>query len=175
MFRIFQAMAAFFKIVGNRSFAAQVRELRSGISEEPVAPEVAQESTDAAEDFGAIALMRALQRDARLVDFLKEDISSFSDDQVGAAVRDIHAKSAEVLERFFAIAPLRDESEGEQVEVPAEFDSGLFTLIGSVAGSGPWRGALAHPGWVASKNEVPSYSGSAEAGRVIAPSEVELA
>ena len=34
-----------------------------------------------------------LQRDSRLIDFLQEDIAAYSDDQIGAAVREIHDQS----------------------------------------------------------------------------------
>jgi len=36
---------------------------------------------------GAVQILSILQRDARLVDFLMEDVSAYSDEQVGAAVR----------------------------------------------------------------------------------------
>src|SRR6187200_700467 len=39
---------------------------------------------------GALQMLSILQRDARLIDFLMEDISGYSDDQVGAAVRSLH-------------------------------------------------------------------------------------
>ena len=38
----------------------------------------------------AIALLETLQREARLVDFIKEPIDVYADAQVGAAVREIH-------------------------------------------------------------------------------------
>jgi hypothetical protein len=43
---------------------------------------------------GALQLLGILQRDSRLVDFLMEDIASYSDDQVGAAVRELHDQCA---------------------------------------------------------------------------------
>ena len=48
---------------------------------------------------GALQLLSILQRDARLVDFLMEDVAAYSDDQIGAAVRDIHRQSREALNR----------------------------------------------------------------------------
>jgi len=38
---------------------------------------------------GALQILTILQRDSRVVDFLMEDIASYSDDQVGAAVREL--------------------------------------------------------------------------------------
>src|SRR5438128_2631443 len=37
-----------------------------------------------------LRMLILLQREGRLVDFLLEDINAYSNDQVGAAVRDIH-------------------------------------------------------------------------------------
>src|SRR5262249_43553001 len=37
-----------------------------------------------------LRMLALLQREGRLLDFLLEDIKGYSDDQIGAAVRDIH-------------------------------------------------------------------------------------
>ncbi|MGV2334905.1 MAG UNVERIFIED_CONTAM: DUF2760 domain-containing protein [Planctomycetaceae bacterium] len=42
----------------------------------------------------AISLLATLQREGRLLDFLKEPIDAYSDAQIGAAVRDIHRDCA---------------------------------------------------------------------------------
>ena len=47
---------------------------------------------------GALQILGILQRDSRLIDFLMEDISAYSDDQVGAAVRDLHQQCRDSLE-----------------------------------------------------------------------------
>src|SRR5262249_27976756 len=39
----------------------------------------------------AVQLLALLQRDGRLVDFLREDVGAYSDAQIGAAVREVHA------------------------------------------------------------------------------------
>jgi len=57
---------------------------------------------------GAIQILSILQRDARLIDFLMEDISSYSDDQIGAAVRAMHASARESLTRYVSLAPVVD-------------------------------------------------------------------
>src|SRR5262245_40657465 len=50
----------------------------------------------------AIQLLALLQRDGRLVDFLMEDLSTYSDAQIGAAVRDVHAACHGTLTRYVA-------------------------------------------------------------------------
>lgn len=122
----------------------------------------------------AVNLVAALQREARFVDFLKEKLDSYSDEQVGAAARDVHKGCALVFERFFAISPFLAQEENSTVDVPADFDPGLFHLTGNVAGEGPFRGALVHHGWKATKCEIPKWSGSKQAAAVVAPAEVEL-
>ena len=66
------------------------------------------------------------------------------------------------------------EEEESEVEVQAGFDSGKFHLTGNVAGEPPFKGRLMHPGWQATKCDVPQWSGSDRAARIIAPAEVEL-
>ena len=54
---------------------------------------------------GALQILGILQRDSRLIDFLMEDISSYSDDQVGAAVRSLHDQSRDSLNRYLRLRP----------------------------------------------------------------------
>ena len=82
----------------------------------------------------AITLLATLQREARLVDFLKEDLSGYADEQVGAAARAIQRDSAKVLDRFFALQPVVADEEGAKVNVPAGFDAARYRLTGKVTG-----------------------------------------
>jgi len=122
----------------------------------------------------ALTLLSALQRDARFVDFIQENLDDYSDAQIGAAVRDVHRGCGEVLDRLFGLKPLLTADEGEDVEVPAGFDAGKFRLTGNVTGDPPFQGKVAHHGWEASRVALPEWSGSGKAARVVAPAEVEL-
>ncbi len=122
----------------------------------------------------ALTLLAALQREARLVDFLQENLDAYEDAQIGAAVRDVHRDSAAVIERFFALAPIRDEEEGARIETPDGFDPAQYKLTGSVTGEPPFAGQMAHHGWQASRCELPEWTGSKEAARVVAPVEIEM-
>jgi hypothetical protein len=122
----------------------------------------------------AIQLLAVLQREARLVDFLKENIAPYEDAQIGAAVRDVHRGAAAVLDRLFALKPVMNDPEGAQVSVPAGADAGRIRLTGNVVGQPPYRGAVRHQGWEAAKLELPEWTGSPEVNRVIAPAEVEV-
>jgi len=122
----------------------------------------------------ALALLAALQREARFVDFVKEPLDSYADAQVGAAARDVHRQCGEVLERFFALRPLVEAAEASPIELPADFDAQRYRLVGNVTGQSPPRGVLGHHGWQATRVELPQFTGSAQAARVVAPAEVEV-
>ncbi len=123
----------------------------------------------------AVTLLATLQREARFVDFIKEPLDSYSDAQIGAAVRDVHRDCGKVLDRLFAIRTILDQEEGSTVEVPPGFDAGRYRLTGNVVGDPPFRGRLAHHGWEAAEVQLPAWSGTQGSSRVVAPVEVELA
>lgn len=122
----------------------------------------------------AILLLSVMQREGRLIDFLMEPISQYSDEQVGAAVRDIHRDCGAVLERQFAIRAAVDQNEGDKIEVGVNPDPGLFKLSGSSSGQSAGKGTLMHHGWKATRCELPQWNGSAESAMVLAPAEVQL-
>ncbi len=121
----------------------------------------------------AVSLLATLQREGRLVDFLKEPIEGYSDAQVGAAVRDIHRDCGAVLERQFAIRPVLQQSEGSSVELGSKTNAGI-KLSGKVGLGNPALGTLVHHGWQATKCEVPVWTGDAESASLISPAEVEV-
>ncbi|MDD4539478.1 MAG: DUF2760 domain-containing protein [Lentisphaeria bacterium] len=121
----------------------------------------------------AVYTLTLLQREARLVDFLQEDIGAYSDEQVGAAVRKIHADSRQVLAKYFGVTAIRDEAEQDTLSVPAGFDPRRLRLSGRVGGDGPYKGTLVHRGWVAAKIALPQRNDGVDPA-VICPAEVEI-
>ena len=132
----------------------------------PAAP--AKPNSDA-----AIHLLALLQREGRLVDFLREDIDSYDDAQVGAAVRSIHASCRQVLAEHLSIEPVLGGAEGDAVTVPEDFDPSTIRLTGNVSGEAPFRGALRHAGWRAASVTLPEQP-RGQNPQVIAPAEVEI-
>jgi len=185
--RLFFAFKMFFRILFSAETARQTR----AALEAPPQPKT-QAATPAAESqpapaakakpkkqeaparSEAITLLAALQREARLVDLIQESLDEYSNEQVGAAARDVLRDSKVVLERLLGVAPLLAEEEGAAIEVPAGYDPGRFQLTGKVGGEPPHAGQLVHPGWIATKCDLPKWSGSNESRNVIAPAEVEL-
>src|ERR1022692_2457370 len=70
----------------------------------------------------ALQLLAILQRDSRLLDFLMEDIASFDDDQIGAAVRSLHDQARDSLARYLSLRGLDARSPGPRhVEVAGQY------------------------------------------------------
>ena len=125
---------------------------------------------------GAIQILAILQREARLIDFLQEDIAAYSDDQVGAAVRDIHKNSRATLERHLQLAPMVDGVEGAVTKVKSlgidPKDAAKLKIVGKVPADGKVdAGVLRHRGWRADKIELPPAK---PGDKTIAPAEIEV-
>ena len=121
----------------------------------------------------AIYTLTLLQREGRLIDFLKEDISSFEDAQIGAAVRQVHEGCKKVLDKHFSVTPVVDSSEGEQVDIEKGFDPSMYELSGNVSGEPPYKGELRHKGWQATKVDLPTRQKSRNES-IICPAEVDI-
>jgi len=123
----------------------------------------------------AITLLAALQREARLVDLVKQPLAGFSDEEIGAAARNVLGDCGAVLDRFFGLQAVASQPEGATCDVPAGYDPACYKLSGRVEGSGPFRGTIEHHGWKATSVNLPSWTGTHEAAQIIAPAEVEVA
>jgi hypothetical protein len=132
----------------------------------PAAPPA--ESTEHA----ALRLLAALQEEGRLVDFFTEDITPYSDEQIGAATRGIHASCRKALRSAITVEPVITGVEGSTVTIPAGFDPAAIRLVGAVVGEPPFTGVLKHAGWRATAVNLPRRSG--QDPQVIAPAEVEI-
>lgn len=125
------------------------------------------------EDPSHLQLLSLLQQSSRLVDFLQEDIAEYSDAQIGAAVRQVHADSAKTLEELVTIRPVMEEPEGARIHVPKGYDPAKIKIVGSVKGEGPYEGVLVHKGWRAHKKSLPKKLQELQT-QVICAAEVEV-
>ncbi len=124
---------------------------------------------------GALQMLHILQRDARLIDFLMEDITSYSDDQIGAAVRTLHADSKASLVRHVTLAPAIDGVEGtfQKMDSGKTPNPSRIKLIGNVPANGKVPGGtLRHRGWIAASVNLPALG--KEDVTAIAPAELEV-
>ncbi len=121
----------------------------------------------------ALRLLALLQQEGRLIDFLKEDIDGYSDSQIGAAVRSIHAGCRKALGERVELQRIFAAEDGSPVVVEPGFDPAAVRLTGNVTGAPPFRGTLLHGGWRAAKITLPPAPGDVDP-TIIAPAEVEI-
>ncbi|SFC88251.1 DUF2760 domain-containing protein [Massilia yuzhufengensis] len=178
--RLSIAFGSFFKSLGDAEFAARVRDDQVGPVAAPApapapaptaAPTPAPLRAPAGES--ALQLLSLFQREARLIDFTQENLSAYSDADIGAAARVVHEGCARVLREHFTIEPVRAESEGARITLEEGFDAASVRLTGNVVGQAPFKGSLSHRGWRATRVQLPQLAEKHDA-RVLAPAEVEL-
>lgn len=118
-------------------------------------------------------LLVVLQREGRLLDFFQEDLDMYEDEQIGAAVRNIHDSCKKIINKNLAMEPIVAGGEGEEIEVKTGFDPDAIKLTGRVTGEPPFTGIIRHKGWRARKLELPDLSAAKDPG-IISPAEVEI-
>ncbi|MFZ9921252.1 MAG: DUF2760 domain-containing protein, partial [Terrimicrobiaceae bacterium] len=139
---------------------------------QPIAPPPAPPRPEAE----IAAFLALLQEHGRLVDFAKEDITSATDQQLGAAARVVHSGCRKVLNDYFEISPLRTETEGNPVTLESGYDAPAHRLLGSVPANPPYAGKLVHPGWITKSIKLPRVTGTTDKRPwpVLAPAEIEI-
>lgn len=131
------------------------------------------EKKEELKDYSHLRLLSLLQESGRLIDFLKEDITSYSDAQIGAAVRKIHQDCGKSIEEWVTIRPLLEEKEDSMITIPKGYDPSSIKIVGKVKGEAPYTGTVVHTGWKAHKKSLPKSTGS-QNHEIIAPAEVEV-
>ena len=122
----------------------------------------------------AIQILSILQRKGRLIDFLQEDLSTYQDAQIGAAVRNIHEGCKEALAEYVTLEPIYQEAEGSAVTVAPGFDANAVRLTGNIVGDPPFKGALRHRGWRVTRVALPEQTPAQQKERIVAAAEVEV-
>lgn len=190
--RFWLAWVCFFRVLFDGMFAAKVDRLGTGATAllEPSAeaPKLAATSAEDPREVArldsveassppnseaALQLLALLQREGRLVDFLEEDVASFSDADIGAAARVVHSGCRKALREHVKLEPVRSEDEGAKVVLPAAARPAEVKLTGNVSGTGPYTGTLRHRGWRAVEIKLPTAIAGHDAF-VVAQAEVEL-
>lgn len=121
----------------------------------------------------ALQLLTLLQQDARFIDFIHEDLSAYSDADIGAAARIVHEGSQKTLSTYFNLEAIRSEDEETQITLPEGFNASEVRLTGQVTGTAPFTGTLIHKGWKVKESKLPKIADGHDTS-VIAPAEVEL-
>jgi hypothetical protein len=168
------AFRAFWALLRHGTLPAEiVATAAAGQSAADAAPAVTPAVPVERPDDGAVLMLAVLQREGRLVDFLMEDLGGYSDAQIGAAVRDVHANCRHALESALDVEPILDGAEDQAVSVPAGFDPASIKLVGRVVGTGPFTGVLRHRGWRSSRIQLPAL-GAPSSRQIVAPAEIEI-
>jgi hypothetical protein len=176
--RLWLAFVLPWRLLFDGVFAAKVKAIDAPPAIAPPPPPVVPEQKaeivrDEPDHTAALQLLALLQREGRLVDFLREDMAGFSDADIGAAARVVHQGCARALAQHIELEPIRSESEGAAIELPVGYDAAKVRVTGNVAGEPPYRGTLAHHGWRAKAVRLPTLSTGHDA-RIVAPAEVEV-
>jgi hypothetical protein len=168
------AIRAFFAALFDKSSAERIGlalEGQPATPSEPTLPPPAQSVAAKKRDRNqAVTLLSALQREARLVDLIQEDLANFSDAQVGAAARPCLQQCAATLQRLLALEPVVDAAEGGTIDVGPDASPARYQWIGEGTSS---TGKLVHHGWMAAKVELPEWTGDDDDATIVAPAQVQ--
>ncbi len=176
--RLSLACGSFLSILSKPGFASRVEALNDIAPPpqpvEPVkAPAAPVSPLREAPHEAALQLLGLLQRDARFIDFIEEDVKAYSDADIGAAARVVHEGCRKVLREHFSLQPVRSETEGSRITLAEGFDAAAVRLTGKVVGKAPFTGSLSHRGWKVSDTRLPKLAAGHDAS-IVAQAEVEL-
>ena len=101
-----------------------------------------------------------------------EDVASYSDEQIGAALREMHDQCRDALKRHVKLDPVIDGVENTYAKAPAGVAE-LVRFVGNVPVKPPEGGLLRHKGWRAARVDLPALRAGQDAA-VIAPAELEV-
>jgi Domain of unknown function (DUF2760) len=171
--RLSAAFRSFFSILFRGILPDDIAAQFGFTKAKPAVAAVAQEQPKVSD--GALQVLHLLQRDSRLIDFLMEDITSYTDEQIGAAVRTLHTESKASLARHFMLNPVIDGVEGtyQRLDSSKVPDPNRIKLIGNVPANGKVAGGtLRHRGWMASSVNLPPLG--KQDPTILAPAELEV-
>ncbi len=123
----------------------------------------------------ALTLLSALQREARMVDLIKESLDAFSDAQVGAAARPCLKQCAQVIDRMFELQPITQVAEGGSIPLPSGYSPIRYQTVGDGKFTEQGMVRVVHPGWEAKVCQLPQWTGDKQDSFIIAPIQVEAA
>jgi hypothetical protein len=147
----------------------------------PVAPETKQPDLQKIPEQNAevqvAQLLSLLQEKGRFLDFVMDDIKSYSDAQVAGAARFVHQGCQQVMQHNFTIEPVASVAENQPITLEPSFDRNDYRLTGKVEGEPPYSGVLKHKGWKTTSVSLPKVLGeraTAKGTHVLVAAEVEV-
>jgi len=178
------AFVCFFRLLFGRQLPAEAAKFVPAPDKPALPPPVVEKPVEKKEDKprvsaaqqqreGALAMLALLQREGRLVDFLKDSVDGASDADIGAAAREVHRGCRKVIDQYMSFEPVMPGEQDAKVAVPKGFDPAEVRLIGEAKGEPPYRGTLRHHGWRVVDAKLPALAEGVDR-TVVAPAEVEL-
>lgn len=182
--RLWLAIVLPFRVLFDGALAARVSRAADGAEALPPAPEPKPEPAlkeaeppkevePEPDATPALQLLAILQREGRFIDFLQEDVSGFSDADIGAAARVVHEGCTRGLKDVLTLEAVRTEAEGAKVELVPGYDAARTRVTGNVVGEPPFSGTLAHHGWQVTELSLPEIIDGHDPS-IVAPAEVEI-
>ncbi len=132
----------------------------------------ASKLTEAKPD-AALQLLGLFQQEARFLDFVSEDVSKYSDTEIGAAARVVHEGCSKVIKHHFDVAPVRTDKENSRITLQKGFNASENRITGNIVGKPPFTGTLLHRGWRVKKVDLPRLAPGHDV-HVLTPAEIEL-
>ncbi len=121
---------------------------------------------------GAIHILAEMQKEGRLIDFLKENLDDYNDEEIGGSVRSIHEGCKKAIDSHIQMEKVLDQEEESTCRINKDYDAKSIKLTGRVADNYPMKGSLVHPGWKVKEVKLTQKSKSAQ--NILAPAEVEI-
>jgi hypothetical protein len=168
----FSRISMAFKLIFSQQYAISLLGTSGQVKAEVVKVNEQPELT-VSEPQSALQLLAVMQKEGRLIDFINQEVNDFSDDQVAAAARVVHAGVKTAIEQYVEFAPVSDIPEGEAISLAEKFDKNEYRLTGNIVGTGPFNGTLIHKGWKVTSINFPLLAKNNDL-HVVAPAEVEL-
>ncbi|MDD4915879.1 MAG: DUF2760 domain-containing protein [Methylococcales bacterium] len=121
----------------------------------------------------ALQVLSLLQKEARFIDFIEEDMGGYSDAEIGAAARIVHQGCSKAIKAHFSLSPVSSAQEGSRITLQPGFDAYAFRLTGNITGAAPFTGTLVHKGWQVDVMNLPRLTEGHDP-HILAAAEVEL-
>jgi len=134
-----------------------------------VLPPPPQSAPEVSPKASARVLLALLQREGRFVDFLEQPVDGFSDSDVGAAARVVHAGCKKALAGRVAFEPAIGVEEGARVNLTGA-EAHVVVAAAGAAKAGSFT--VVHRGWRVVRDELPALTGGHD-GSLLQPAEVE--
>ena len=134
---------------------------------------LAETVPDSNAEHSAKKLLAILQKQARFIDFIHQNLDHYSNNEVANVARNIHSNCQKTLKKYCKFSSIRPEAEEGFVVLEKDFDRSYIHLIGNIGNQQQFEGVLIHKGWQIDEIKLP-YSLNKTNDHIIQPAEIEV-